>query len=172
MGLRPGLQSRARFALASSSARAQVTARGQRPFSSGRASTVATATPCAKLLGSDRSWFDRRSRGRRWRRHQGPRSFDSPTRVTVGGRPAQQVRAHRSQGCRLRPGFLLHLAASRAARRVRGYVLDSCRASATRSGCGSSMWAESQLFLEAESSDVGRDLSYEISRIVRSIRFD
>lgn len=128
------------------------------------------ATPCAKLLGSA-------ARGSiadlaaAVAKAPGTKLVHGPTRVTVGGRPAQHVvlTVRKDVGCD--PGFFFTW-------RPRGLHGD----------CGGSCWLESsvgdtirvwivdvsgkRLFLEAQSSDVGRDVSYEISRIVRSIRFD
>jgi hypothetical protein len=128
------------------------------------------ATPCAKLL-SPAARGSSADLAAAVAKAPGTKLVNGPARVTVGGRPAQHVvlTVRKNVGCD--PGFFF-----------------TWRPRGPHGECGGTCWTESsvgdtirvwivdvggkRLFFEAETKDQGRDLSYEISRIVRSIRFD
>ena len=124
------------------------------------------AAPCAKLLGSANSGSTV-DLAAAVAKAPGTRVVRGPTRVTVGGRPAQQVVLAVRQDLGCAPGYFF----------------------SWRSQAGGAFWEKTdvgdtikvwivdvhgtRLFIEAEThKQAGREVEQEITKIVGSIRFD
>ena len=127
-------------------------------------------------------WSDRPPTSRRqWRERQGPSSSSGPTRVTVGGRPAQHVvlTVREDLGCE--PGYFFSW-------RPRNVVLGCVLARQSSVGDTIRVWivdvGGTRLFIEAVTKERHavtkepvasaelRKVEQEITKIVRSIRFE
>jgi Tol biopolymer transport system component len=138
------------------------------------------ATPCAKLLGSalEGSSADLAAAAAR---APGTRLVSGPTRVTIGGRPAQHVvlTVREDLGCE--PGYFFSW-------RPRNVCWGECWLSQSSVGNTISVWivdvGGTRLFIEAETRthhaatgeavlpNVYRKVEQDISQIIGSIRFD
>lgn len=126
----------------------------------------AEATPCAKLL-STASGGSTADLAAAVAKAPGTRVVRGPTRVTVGGRPAQQVVLSVRQELGCVPGYFF------------SWRFKSWGSFWEKTAVGDtiSVWIVdvrgTRLFIEAEThKQAGRAVEQEITKIIRSIRFD